>query len=212
MIRVIVFDFDGVIVDSNRLKQESLLSIFEGSGVKEDIVREVESRTQGTRFDILRDIFVRSGKNAEEVAALTDEYAKRFDDAVQRGIAEYGMIPGTREALAELGRSYALYVNSMTPQAALEKTISHLGIHSFFKRIYGWPPEKTENLKNIIAAEGRDSAEVMMVGDGEGDIEAAERCGCPFVGVANDFNQWKNKRFPLIRAIAELGPLVAKNV
>ncbi len=201
--KVIVFDFDGVIVDSNRLKEEAFSKIFKGTDISPALVDEIQRENTGTRFDMLRDIFVKSGRSENEIARLVDEYAARFDETAQGGIVEQGMFSGAREILERLSGRYPLYLNSMTPQIALEKTVGHLGIGYCFRQLCGWPPVKEEHMKNIIVREDVTPREVVMVGDGEGDFAAARATGCMFIGVANEFNQWRGKDFPIIAGVHE---------
>lgn len=196
MIRVIIFDFDGVIVDSNRLKREAWFKLFP----------ERKKIPQGTRFEALRAIFTELGKPNDEIEALVTEYAERYNRMVQKGIAEIGLIPEAKEVLGDLASRYALYLNSATPSDALRETVENLGLGRFFKRVFGAPPSKISNLKNIIEIEGVKEREVVFVGDGESDYEAARACGISFVGIKNDFNNWNDTQFPLvpnIRMISE---------
>ena len=205
MIQAIAFDFDGVIVDSNRLKYDAWFHLFsDHTEVSEALVRDVLSRISQTRYDILREIFIQIGKEQSDVEKLVLDYGARYNTLVQDAIAAGGVIGGVRETLEALAPRYALYINSATPHEALQEAVARAGFHSLIKAAYGTPATKEENLRAIMHAEGIGSNEILMVGDGEGDLSAARKVGCPFIGVANEWNKWHDKDFPLV---SDLRPL-----
>lgn len=218
MIKAIVFDFDGVIVDSNRLKEEAFFRVFEGSReVSRELVADVLRRNFGTRFDILRDILTRSGAGEDRIVQLMDEGARRFDALVQGEIAERGLVDGARELLASLGEKFCLYINSATPETALQATIARLGIGHHFRGIHGMPPAltKEENLRAILSREGIDAKETVVIGDGIGDLTSARALGTHFIAIASGFYDWTQESadFPratrLKEAVAMIDTLIA---
>ena len=213
MIKVAVFDFDGVIVDSNALKDEALFSLFSGNPqVSEALVRDVHSRNVGTRFDILRDVFVRAGTPAADIDALVRDYARRYDAVVQRGITARGLASGAKETLEALSAGICLYVNSATAHQPLQETVERLGIRPFFRDVFGMPPTKEENLQAILAREGISGAEAVVIGDGEGDWRSAKAIGTHFIAVASGFHDWSSYRdgFPVISGIHQVQASISK--
>lgn len=195
--KVIVFDFDGVIVDSNGLKRDAWFSIFpQESGITRDEIRESVERVRETRYDIIRDIFRKRGKpEGEELEALVKEYAMRFGDYIN----QMKPMPGVLEMLPVLQGRFPLYINSATPVEPLRETVKSLGIASYFKDILGGKNSKETHLKIIIEKETIAPEELLFVGDGEDDREAARALGCRFLGVPNEFNNWgKRAGFPIL--------------
>lgn len=212
MIKTVVFDFDGVIVDSNHLKDNAFFQLFEGNAkIPRKLVAEVLARNAGTRFDILRDIFVRSGAREGEIARLVDENAARFDALVQKGIASRGLAEGAAETLADLQSRFCLYINSATPESALHATAKRLGITDYFKGIYGAPATKEENLRAILGREGITGKEAVVIGDGAGDLKSARACCAHFIAIASGFYEWgRDADFPVVSGIKEAGAALAK--
>lgn len=216
MIKVIVFDFDGVIVDSTKLKHEAWFSFFP----KEDVHANLAvAKVMGTlwhesRYNIFRAILkeMQTPEDALEilVAAHALEYGKRVDGA----IIEKGFMPGAFDAITKLYEQYPLYINSGTPEEPLITLVQRLGIDRYFKGIYGRPvvgsteviDSKKENFKKIMKKEDVKAGELVLIGDGDADKEAAEHVGCHFIGVANEMNQWgaSKKEFPVIENLLGL--------
>ena len=208
MIKTIVFDFDGVMVDSRRPKDEIFFRLFVGSPkIPHEIVADVLSRNVGTRFDILRDIFVRAGAAEAQIPGLVDESVAQFDALVQEGIAERGLAAGARETIAGLAQKFCLYINSATPEEALHTMVAGLGIGHHFKGVHGMPPAKNkeENLHAILGREGIEAQEAVVIGDGEDDWRSARAVGAHFIAVASGFYDWKKEAadFPVVSDITE---------
>ena len=210
MLKVVVFDFDGVIVDSNHEKENAFYRLFEGNPrIPRDLVADVLARNAGVRFDILRDIFVRSGAPQSEITRLVNESAAHFDVMVQEWISARGLTPGAGETLVDLSKNFCLYINSATPEQALRTTVAHLGIQHHFRAVHGAPPGKEENLRAIMAREGVGPQEVVVVGDGEGDMLSAQACGAHFIAIDSGFYSWSKKpEFPIASSIREVGAMI----
>ena len=129
-IKTIVFDFDGVIVDSNRLKLDAWFKIFPADlGVTHEEIVESLERVRETRFDILRDIFLKKGIEGEKNAAMVAEYAEKWNSIVQKGMV---LMPGVSDILLKTSAKFPLYINSATPVEPLRETVKNLSIHQYF--------------------------------------------------------------------------------
>jgi phosphoglycolate phosphatase-like HAD superfamily hydrolase len=188
-IKVIVFDFDGTLIDSNRLKYNAYFKLFNLDEHYTRRIREVLSNIyEQSRFVILEEIvrFLREDGKFELVPEV-DELADRYNDIVLDGAKMCPQMPGAQSVLKSLHRRYRLYVSSTTPDSALKEIIRYRSWHSFFEDIFGYPHQKTATLKNIITREMVQPTEVLVVGDGESDRTSAIEAGCAFVHVDEKF-------------------------
>lgn len=209
-IKAIIFDFDGVVVaDSEYIKEDSWEAVVTAIGVKsrEPLVRAREkfSKGRGSRYDIIKDALEVLRYPTGQIPTLVSRYAEVYNQAVQAAILQKGVRPIDREGLEKLEKKYPLYINSATPEAAVGETVRNLGLADIFKGVFGQPAKKTENIRRAIAAEKIQPSEMLFVGDGDGDYEAAQSVGCTFIGLANSWNKWVDaKPFPLVRDILEV--------
>lgn len=208
MKKVIVFDFDGVIVPSEEIKVKGYEWMFSehGEEVPLDAIREARSEfaeARGNRFDIIRSIFQRLGHG--DLEERTHMYAQRFGAIVQSRINALRVDTLVMQMLEKYSRTHRLYINSNNPDESLRETVRALGIEHFFTEIYGSSHTKFENLRTISEREHVGSREIVFIGDGEGDRKAAEEFGCSFVGVGTNLNGWREgeQPFPVMSSLSE---------
>lgn len=213
--RVLIFDFDGVIVLGSQMsKHRAWSNLFANKGQQAiDIVKSTVakfSNGRGSRYDILAEVYTHFGDITLDKEQFIADYAEQYDQMVRQAILTEGVRPDDRHALTVLSESMPLYVNTFTPQKTIDQTLRQLNLESIFKKVYGAPIKKIEALKAIADDEGAQPHELTFIGDGEGDREAAEIFGCQFIGLANNDNQWFQRKpgFLLIKSIAELSQII----
>ncbi len=193
---VLLFDWDGVIVDSNDWKwggawkevlanEDALMDIM-----KEILSEDVEKRL--SRNQLVDEMCVRAQRRDVRCQSTKEQYLARFKDAVRVGTVRLGLFQGVREVLSSLDRmGFHMYVISMTAQQDLEYTAQQLDVAQYFVGLYGVPGSKEEHAK-VVAGQEPPHMSFVVIGDGTGDRDLAEHIGCPFVGVINSWNKWKN--------------------
>ncbi len=211
MIKAIAFDFDGVLADSNQLKHDAYFAILPESD--HILVKTILADTNvvQTRTAVFRTMLVKKGLFGEKLDFEASRFSGLYNNFVQEGIEGMGLVPGAQDTLRKLSEKYSLYINSHTPEDALLETVVRLGIGHLFKGVSGRKninSKKSEVLREIMEKEKVAPEEVLMVGDADSDFDAASEAGCRFVGVANDYNGWGKKEFPLVKNISEIGHLI----
>lgn len=182
MIKVIVFDFDGVIIDSEVIKQDGYRLMFSdfGEDVPENILaysREIQNNGISGRRNIIQSIMRFLKKNDED----TDIYVRRYSDAVRSRLIKISISAEVRDVLQMLCEKYPLYINSLTPDNELILIVENIGVCSTFTQVLGSSNTKIENLKNICQREEVSPDEILFIGDSIGDENAAYEFGCNFL-------------------------------
>jgi phosphoglycolate phosphatase-like HAD superfamily hydrolase len=195
VIRVVVFDFDGVLIDSNDVKYGTFLWLFPQDEQSQHVVRSIlERHRESSRYDLLRAIVaeLEDDKHTPEGReSMVATLAERYSDTVEATLLARGVDPSLRVLLEELSREgRTLYVNSGTPLEPLRRLVNMLQLRPFFRDVYGCEGDKGENLRDVLTRERVMPYEVLAIGDGENDRRAANHVGCHFVGVRNPFNRW----------------------
>lgn len=212
----VVFDFDGTLVDSLKVKYDARFELFadeseEVRAVAAEVIPQIRGKL---RAEIIRAILERTHPDLEKdvFERKVLEYAQRYDELVEDRIVSQGLFPGTREMLDNLRGRYPLYVNSGTPDYALRKLLDRLEIASHFKGIYGIDPSRTEgasvvkreNMQKIVEREGGAGDAMVVVGDGTEDFACANAHGSKFIGILTERSGWNDADVPVIKSVAEL--------
>ncbi len=191
MLKCVVFDFDGTLVDSNAIKRETFFTIARSWDSSGEVVAEVfknwpaANRYEKT-YKIAEGLISRGllpkGPSLEEWASLL---ANEYTAQCERAIAACEEMPGATQALNELSaKGLLLYVNSATPMEPLLRLLDLRSWSHFFQAVYGAEASKANNLGHIATQTGAMQHEIVHVGDQRDDKHGAEQFGCHFVAMA----------------------------
>ncbi len=188
--KVIVFDFDGTLVDSNQLKYDAYFQLFHSDDLHKEIISEVLNEIlEESRYVILREILKRidiEKINEDELEDRVQKLAYKYNNIVVNGTKHCKEKPDATVVLETLSKRYNLYLNSTTPETSLKDIIKHRNWECFFCDIFGYPNDKASVLLEIIRKESIDSDELLVVGDGKSDRDSADKVDCRFFPVFKD--------------------------
>lgn len=181
MIKAIIFDFDGVLVESADIKTEAFKELFADYPQKiKEIVNYHLVNAGVSRYVKFRYIYEHIlGKDLSKDKEI--ELGRRFSQIVWQRILEAPFITGAKEFLDTYKDKYQFFIASGTPEEELQNIINAKKLHSYFKEIHGSPKEKTDIINNIINNYVFDRDEVVYVGDSQSDRIAAEQAGIVFI-------------------------------
>ena len=181
MTTTVIFDLDGVLVDSRAVFLSCVNYAFDKLGLPRRESAELLPYI-GPPFAFGFSQLLGVAPEAPIVAACIDGYRERYATAM---LTETTVPPGIPEALSAL-HDHRLAVATSKPQAFAEPLLEAMGLREHFDVIAGpdlkTPAEdKTETLGRALRLLGPTRA--IMVGDRSFDIVAARAHGLPSIGV-----------------------------
>ena len=133
----ILFDFDGVLVDSERVHCECWQEILTPYGVQLDWKTYCEHGLGISDRDLLAHLCRKSDRSADLVERLMTEYPRKTELFRSRMLERQPFSTAVLELLAEL-RSYTLAVVTSSGRYEVEPILIQAGVHDFFRTIvYG---------------------------------------------------------------------------
>lgn len=195
MINVIVFDFDGTLVQSNELKYNAFFELFPADEEHSTLIRDVLGmHLEASRYVILNEILKAQGIQEDTRKVQVELLATRYNEIVLAGAKTCPPCPEARQTLQRLQPSYALYLSSTTPEEALREIVEFRNWTQYFQAVFGYPRKKIDTLRHILHKEQVTPAQVVVVGDGASDNNSAREIGCSFFDVKKNslfhFENW----------------------
>ncbi len=184
MIKVFVFDFDGIILESVPIKDQAIYHLFENiKQTERELVLDLHRQNPGiNRRDRIR-MLLTQGLGQKEVSPdLLNGLLMRFTSLVSDGLMECPEVPGVRKFLDEICQQKPCYVVSAAPRDEVRAVAEARGFSEYFLDILSTPPAKAEHLKKIIKQEMVQPESVLFIGDKISDYNAAKKAGTVFLG------------------------------
>jgi len=179
--KVIIFDFDGVLVESNDIKTAAFEHVFSRfPGHQEEMMAFHREQVSASRFIKFDRLLALAGKSGD--INLRAELAEEFSSYVAAKIIQCPWVEGAEDLLAWLENRIPLYLASVTPEAELEGILKGRGLEKRFRKIYGCPPwKKPDAVRDVLARESIQPELAVLIGDSAGDQRAAEETGIRFI-------------------------------
>lgn len=182
-IKVLIMDFDGVIVESNQPKTEAFELFADLYPEYRDEIMAYHfahyARSRMFKFKYFIDELM--GRPGD--SALLDKMAAQFAELVAERVALSPEVAGARAFLEEFSQRIPIYLSSATPVDELKAVLRRRDLFPFFTDIFGDPPTpKSEAIRQALAKEGATPADAVFIGDTGSDRRYAAEAGVRFIG------------------------------
>jgi len=183
----LVFDCDGVILDSASLKRSTFAEFYADEPEPlHSVILAYLARGGGqprdVKFHHIEEHILGRPISEARIQALSHAFAERVETKVTQAPA----IPGAIEFLRRWQDRTPCFLLSATPQEELRRIIQRRGLSALFEEVLGAPPDKTNGLRNLMTRYGYSPGRTVMIGDSYNDYRAARSNGTHFVGILAD--------------------------
>lgn len=190
--RVIIFDCDGVILDSNHLKSEAMGEAVASYGpdLTAQFVRyhkEHGGISRYEKFDYFLKVMAKSYSEAEYKKLL-----EKLSSLVRVKLIDVPQTNGAFEFIKHAYQNSDLYIVSGGDQSELREVFRKRNMTKYFRGIFGSPTSKTDHCKNILEYLPL-GERALMIGDSRLDYIAAKSCGFDFVFISGytEMEHWR---------------------
>jgi len=187
----VIFDCDGVILDSNSLKTYAFVDSLpkEPNKYVKQLINYHKKNGGISRYKKFKYYFetIKKSKNSEKEIDLA---IKRFASIVKKGLIKSSFIPGVLSYIKKLNTNkLQLYVVSGSDEKELKEVFDHIGILKLFNNIFGSPTDKFNNTRKVTKKTGKNKKGIFF-GDSKSDYQAAIKNNIEFIFVKGK-SEWK---------------------
>lgn len=207
LLKAIIFDFDGVIVESVDIKTRAFAHLFRD--YPDDIIKKIVKFhldnggiSRFEKFKIIYKDFLNKNLSKEEEERL----GREFSEFCYNGVLTCSYVNGAKEFLERNYKKFVFFIVSGTPHDEMNHIVDARQLRKYFKEILGTPGSKGELIKVILKKYNLKPTEVVFIGDSPTDYKGAEEAHIKFIArVASDkYDPFKSNMYKIKYQIKDL--------
>lgn len=186
--QALFFDFDGVLVDSNRIKVQAFYELFKDydSKVADKLVKYHKQHggiSRVVKIQYAFDTIIKQPLTDEQLYDMAETYSR----LVVQQVISARWIVGAKEFLNQAAGQLPIFLISGTPEEELIQIVEKRNMAHFFREILGSPIMKPKHIEKLLVQYQLNPKQCVFVGDAYTDLMAARECNMPFIGIQGDY-------------------------
>ncbi len=186
-LKYILWDFDGVIIDSNKIREFGFTEVLKGFPKKQ--INELllfHKKNGGLSRYVKFRYFYEIIRKEKVTNDLIKFHADKFSKIMHIHLPNKNLLIKDSIGFIEKNhKKFEMHIVSGSDQNELRDLCSSLEISNFFSSISGSPTPKNNLVENLISNERIIQNEACLIGDSINDHEAAKVNGITFYGYNN---------------------------
>lgn len=206
--QAIIFDFDGVVVESGDIKTQAFADLYRphGEAVVAAVVQFHRLHGGMSRYQKFRYFQQHLLSKPPLTPGEEQELDRQFSARVVEAVIASQAVPGADEFIRQEAARIPLFVASGTPETELNAIVTRRGLAPYFTGVRGSPTSKQALIADILSIHALTPKRVLMIGDALIDYQSAQLNGVAFLGRirAGDDNPFP----PQVETVADLSSLL----
>jgi phosphoglycolate phosphatase-like HAD superfamily hydrolase len=183
-IKVLLWDFDGVIIDSNHAREYGFIEVLKGfpKGQIEDLINFHRKNGGLSRYVKFRHFFevIRNEPLSDtDLQMLCDQFSEIVKSLLKDSSL---LIPSTTSFIKSNYGKFKMHIVSGSDGNELVEICDYLGLSSYFLSIHGSPRPKIKLVEDLLKQNKYFNEECLLIGDSINDWEAASINNISFMG------------------------------
>lgn len=189
--RHIIFDFDGVLAETNNIRFDGFYSLFKNHNKNSvnDLIQYARLNGGKSRYDKIK-YFFENILNEEISKEKVYELALQYSQLVRQKVIDALPVRGSTEFLSQYQSEFCFAIVSGSDQDELRDVCKARRIDHFFIEILGSPLSKSLNISQLLSKKGWKRELCVYIGDSLDDLETAKMNGIDFIGRNSDLVDW----------------------
>lgn len=182
--KIIIFDFDGTIIESNFLKEKGFLELYKRNkySTLRKIINFHRSNMGLNRFEKFR--FINEEiLNISYNKAVEQNLNNQYSNYIKNKIKECKLVKGSFKFLHDNYKNFLIYLCSVTIENDLIEIVTERNLKKYFIEVKGGPLKKLTIIENIIKRNKFSLQNITYVGDSESDMKLANKLKLNFIGI-----------------------------
>tara|TARA_B100000989_G_scaffold20176_1_gene13285 strand:+ start:4251 stop:5852 length:1602 start_codon:yes stop_codon:yes gene_type:complete len=177
----IIFDFDGVILDSLDAKTDAYYSMYKKYG--NDIAKKVKKYhvenggvSRFEKFKFWHKEYLNIDLTETQIKKLSNQYSKM----VLKKVLKSEEVKGSVNFIRNYYRNFKFFIVSGTPDYEIKLIVKKLNLNSYFHEVLGSPNNKNFWCDFLIKKYNLNTKRTIFIGDAKSDFYAAQKFGINF--------------------------------
>ncbi len=187
MIKNILFDFDGVILDSMKIKGDGFVELFkEYDDLSLKLIEKYHYENGGvSRFEKIKYFYntlLNKEISQEDVLICADKFSQIIEKQI---FNKNNLIRETIYFIEKNYKKYRFHIVSGSEHHELNKLCINFDLKEYFLSIEGSPTKKDILVKKLLEKYNYKKEETILIGDAKSDYNASRLNGIVFYGYNN---------------------------
>ena len=197
MVKSIIFDFDGVILDSNKAKGQAFVELFknQNKNIKKKIydfhINNIGKSRDYKIKHIINNVLKEKKISKKNLSFLS----KKFSTIVFEKVIKSKYIFGAKKFLKYNSSNYDFHLSTATPYNEIISILEKKKILKYFDSINGSPESKDQHIKKILKNWKYKKKDIIFIGDSLNDYNVAKKNGIIFFAIKNEFNNFDKLKY-----------------